>query len=109
MEPTLLGQQAQTCVLTSKNSPRFGLEPSKSVPHPGKPLYTCPTVFQIQKEARDRASIPPHAPFASFAKWQLTEILVKSGIFQGYIDKLLKSDMVSRTDFPLAVQRLTVS
>lgn len=69
-------------------------QPSQPIPEPGKPLYAHPTVFEVEKHVREAAGLPPHAPFASRGEWELTEILIKSGISQGYADKLLKSDMV---------------
>lgn len=86
-------------ILQSNQVRTFTLYPHSSTGgqatvYPGMPLYASPTVFEVQKEARDRAGLPPHAPFASLAEWQLTEIVIKSGISQGYRDRLLKSEMV---------------
>ncbi|KAI1781759.1 hypothetical protein LXA43DRAFT_907812 [Ganoderma leucocontextum] len=62
-------------------------------PTPGKGLYRHPTVFEVEKMARDAAGLPPHAPCASRGEWEFTKWIVDSGISQEQTDKLLKTDM----------------
>lgn len=66
-----------------------------SGPQPGRAYLQHPTVFEVEKNARDAAGLPSHAPFASRGEWELTEIIIDSGLSQRYTDSLLRSKMVS--------------
>ena len=64
-------------------------------PQAGKAMWRQPTLYEAHKNARDAAGLPDHAPFASVGEWELTQILIESGISQRSTDRILKSDMVS--------------
>ena len=63
-------------------------------PQAGKVMWNQPTLYEAHKNAREEAGLPAHAPFASAGEWELTQILVESGISQRSTDRILKSDMV---------------
>ncbi len=64
-------------------------------PHAGSPLAQHPTVFEVEKEAREQLGLPPHAPFAGPDEWEVAEFIVESDMSQRDTDRFLRTRMVS--------------